>query len=308
MPCKADDESLELLMNRRSILHAGALPVFGALVPLSGCTLGSDTDHAGDDAPKSLPLAKPVRTAWVFGSGGPRGFVHVGALRALHEIGLVPDLIVGASVGALVGALRAAGRSVADIEHLALALNPLSVARLAVGGSERFSGSPVAELVREQTQQTRIERLPIALACVATRQRDNQSVAFTAGDIGLAVQASAAIEGQFAPVRIRGETYIDADWVTPLPVRIARNLGATRVLAVDASAHLDRAPAGAERFRASDLRKPVLVAADARHADLVIKPDFGYWVSFSREFRERAIEAGYRETLALARRLRELMG
>jgi NTE family protein len=78
------------------------------------------------------------------------------------------------------------------------------------------------------------------------------------------------------------------------------------VIAVDASAHEDRAPPGAERFRDSDLRKRSLVQADARYADLVLHPDFGYWVSLSRAFRERAIEAGYRHALAQASRLREL--
>ena len=67
--------------------------------------------------------------------------------------------------------------------------------------------------------------MPIAMACVAARRRDGVAMAFTAGDVGLAVQASAAIEGRFAPVRIRGEQYVDADWSTPLPVRVARALG-----------------------------------------------------------------------------------
>lgn len=272
----------------------------------SACTLAPDADHAGADAPRVLPLQRPVGVAWVLSSGGPRGFVHVGVLRALEELGLVPDLIVGASVGAVVGGLRAAGRRAAQIEHLALTLNPLVVARVAIGSAERFSGAPVAELVREHVDHLPIERLPIAFASVAARLRDRAAVAFTAGDIGLAVQASAAIEGRFAPVRIRGEAYVDADAVTPLPVRIARALGAKRVLAVDASAHVERTPPGAERYRESDLRKQALVAADAPHADLVLKPDFGYWVSFSREFRERAIAAGYRDTMAQAAKLRAL--
>ena len=109
-------------------------------------------------------------------------------------------------------------------------------------------------------------------------------------------------------MRIRARTYLDADWAAPLPVRVARALGAKRVLAVDASVHLDRAPPGAERFRESDQRKKALVDADARLADVVLKPDFGYWVSLSRDFRERAIEAGYRATLAQAAQLRAMHG
>ena len=90
---------------------------------------------------------------------------------------------------------------------------------------------------------------------------------------------SSAIEGQFAPVCIRGERYVDADWSTPLPVRLARALGATRVLAVDVTAHLDRTPPGAERYLESDRQKKALVDADAVFADQVLKLDFGYWVT-----------------------------
>jgi NTE family protein len=296
-----------VLPSRRRLLQvAPAAAAVAATAGLGGCTLDPGADHRGPDAPRALPLARPVRTAWVLSSGGPRGFVHVGVLRALEELGLAPDLIVGASVGAVVGALRAGGLGAAEIETLALNVNPLSVVRLAFGGDERLSGKPIAALVREHVPKPHLEQLPLALACVAARRRDAAVTAFTAGDIGLAVQASAAIEGRLAPVRIRGEVYVDADWVTPLPVRVARALGAERVLAVDASAHLDRAPPGAERYREGDLRKQALVAADARHADLVLKPDFGYWVSFSRAFRERAIDAGYRETMAAAERLRAL--
>ncbi len=274
--------------------------------PLAACTLAPDSDHTGSDAPRSVLLRQPVRMAWVLGSGGPRGFVHVGVLKALDELGLAPDLIVGASVGAMVGTLRAAGLSAQRIETLALELQPLLMARVAWGASERLSGEPVAELVREQVGERALEQLPIPMACVAVRRADGALVYFNAGDAGLAVQASAAIEGQFTPVRIRGQLYVDPDAHAPLPVRLARSLGAQRVLAVDASAHIDRAPAEAVRFRESDRRKHALVEADAVHADLVLKPDFGYWVSLSREFRERAIAAGYRDTLAAAARLREL--
>ena len=277
-----------------------------AALLLPACTLDPDRDHDGPDAPRAAPLARTFGVAWVLGSGGPRGFTHVGVLRALDELGLAPDLIVGASVGAMVGVLRASGRRAQEIEALALDLNVLSFARLAFGTSERYSGAPIAEIVSLHAAEQQLDRMPIAMACVAVRKRDRGVVAFTAGRAALAVQASAAIEGQFAPVRIRGETYVDPDWDAPLPVRVARSLGARRVLAVDASAHVDRAPEGAARYRESDARKKALIDADAREADLLLKPDFGYWVSFSRDFRERSIGAGYRDTMAQAQALREL--
>ncbi len=280
--------------------------LLGTAATLAGCAFTPDRNHDGPDAPWAAPLRRPVRTAWVLSSGGLRGFTHVGVLKALQELRLVPDLIVGASVGALVGSMCASGVDAAQIETLALEIQPMGLARLALGQSENLSGAPIAELVRSKALVPRLERMPQAMACVATRRVDGESIAFTAGDVGLAVQASAAVEGRFTPVRIRGQQYVDPDWTTPLPVRIARALGAQRVLAVDATVHLDRTPPGAERFRYEDLRKKVLVDADASFADLVLKPDFGYWVNMSTEFRQRAIAAGYRDTLAQAAALLRL--
>ncbi len=293
-------------LRRRGFLAMAALG--------SGCAVNTDRDHSGDDAPLSAPLPRRPRLAWVLSSGGPRGFVHVGVLKALDELGVVPDLLVGASVGSMLAVLRAAGMTGLELERLALDLSPLSLARIANvfgGESERFSGAPVAEFIRDQLQDkvnsTRLEQLPIMVACVAQRiDGQRKTVAFNQGDAGLAVQASSAVEGQFTPVRIRGDRYVDADAYMPLPVRLARQMGAERVLAVDASAHEDRAPTGAGRYRNGDLRKRANTLPDARAANLTLHPDFGYWVSLSAEFRQRSIEAGYRDTMAQAARIKAL--
>ena len=151
----------------RRALTRRAFGLASAAAALVGCTLDADRDHNNADAPRALPLAAAPRIAWVFSAGGTRGFVHVGVVKALEQLQLVPGLVVGASAGALVGSLYAAGLSARAIETLALELSPLALARLAV--------------------------------------------AFTAGDVGVAAQASAAIEGLFAPVRIRGERSVDPD-------------------------------------------------------------------------------------------------
>ena len=301
-PRPRPQQSSATVQRRRLLGAAGAL----SLALATGCTLNPDEDHAGADAPASGTLPRAPRIAWVFSSGGPRGFVHVGVLKALDELALVPDLIVGASVGAVMGVMRAAGLPAREIVSLALELDPLRLARLAVGGSERLSGTAVRELVREHVAPRRLEQLPTPMVCAAQRLVDGTVVGFNRGDVGLAVQAAAAIEGQFSPVRIRGQRYADSDRRMPLPVRLAKALGAVRVLAVDASAHEDRAPAGAARYREGDVLKRALTQPDAALADVLLHPDFGYWVNLSREFRERAIEAGYRATLAQAVQLRAL--
>jgi NTE family protein len=273
---------------------------------LAGCTLAPDADHADLEAPKSMPLANKPRVAWVFSSGGPRGFVHVGVLKALAELGHKPDLLVGASVGALIAVVYASGRSALEVEQMALELQLTGLGRLALGGSERFSGSAIADLVRREVSGAMLEQLRLPVVCVAARRKDSQVVGFNAGDTGLAVQASCAVEGQFTPVRIRGDQYVDPDHYLPLPVRLAHELGATRVLAVDASAHEDKAPPAASRYQSGDLRKRALIEPEARAADFTLHPEFGYWVNLSRDFRERAIEAGYKTTLRSAAQIAAL--
>ena len=90
-------------------------------------------------------------------------------------------------------------------------------------------------------------------------------------------------------------------------MRVARALGARRVIAVDVAVHLDRPrPEGAERYLEGDRAKRAQIEAEARLADLVLHPYFGYWVSLSRAFRESAARAAYEHTLAQAARVTAL--
>ncbi len=292
---------------RRGLQGAAALGLAGAAgLLLPGCTLRADHDHSGPDAPEAAPLATIPRVAWVFSSGGPRGFVHVGVLKALHELGLQPDLIVGASVGALVGTLCAAGLPAGEIERAALDMQPWELLRWAPGSGQRWAATGLADWVQRAVGGRPLQALPTPMVCAVQRLRDGTVLGFSRGHAGLAVQASGAIEGQFNPVTIRGESYADADQRMPLPVRLARAAGASRVLAVDASAHEGRAPEGAQRYRDGDLRKRALTAPDAALADVLLHPDFGYWVSLSDAFKRRAIAAGHQATQAAAPALRAL--
>lgn len=295
-------------MQRRQILHCtSAMAIAANTAALAGCTFAPDYNHDGDNAPRfDAALVQPARITWVLSSGGPRGFVHVGVIKALDELGCKPDLIVGGSVGALVGALYACGINGAELERMALDLGITEMGRLAMTGEGRFAGTPIAELINRSLAQQPIEKLKTRFAAAVVARASRAPTLFNAGNSGLAVQASCAIEGLFTPVRVRGLQYVDADLVAPLPVRMARSLGAAKVLAIDASAHEDKAPETAGRYREGDLRKRALTEPDARAADLTLHPNFGYYVSASREFRERAIRAGYEQTMAQAASIKAL--
>jgi len=301
-------------MNRRGSLVALGC---GAAAALGGCSLKAGEERAGlppqapaadPDTPDQVNTGRTYPVAWCLSSGGPRGFVHVGVLKALHELGLQPDLVLGSSVGALVGALFAAGMPVAQMTALALETSVSSLFRLNLRGEGWVNVGGVADMVNDAAGGRRLQHFPTPFAAAALAQDSNTLTAFNWGNAGLAVQAACSIEGQLAPVLIRGQAYLDADRLSPMPVRLAKSLGAQRVLAIDASAYEDQAPPGAEAYRTSDLRKRQLTQADAAFADLVLHPAFGYYTGVSREYRERTIEAGYRQTLLQAQRLRQLHG
>ncbi len=283
-----------------------------ALVALTGCMPLRRVDHQGPDAPSAGPLQlKPAGrppVAWVFSSGGPRGFAHAGVVQALTELGCAPDLVVGASIGALVATLVAGGIQGQRLVDMSLQAGLTQIVRLNVDprADGWLSGAGFVPWVESLLPDPNLAVLRVPCAVVAAGRDTREPIAFTQGHAGVAVQAACAVEGQFAPVWIKGQPYCDADLVVPLPVRMARRLGAVRVLAVDVSAHEDKAPPGTERWRPADLRKRELTRPDAQAADLVLHPDFGYYAGYSRDWREHVITTAHRFTLAQAARLRAL--
>ncbi len=307
-----------MTVSRRRLLKTAGFTasLFGlgaiGLCTVTGCVRVADIDHNTPDRPRYNPdlwsRVKPGGFSLVLSTGGPRGFVHIGVIKALDEIGVRPNLVIGASVGSLVGALYASGTTGLELEKLAMELNYLSIVRLNWGSNERLHGGALADLVNEKVNGKRIETFDIPFACLVQNKGTGSAELFNCGDTGVAVQASCAIESQFAPVTIAGQTYVDPDWINPLPVRTAKTLSVGKVLAVDASAHLDNVPSGAERFAESDRKKRALIQADAKFADLVLHPNFGYWVSVSEAFRSKAMKVGYEYTLSRAVQIRELAG
>ncbi len=305
-----------------SPLIARRTVMLGAGFGLLGCTINTDYNHDAVDAPRQRIMPrqaalKPIQNVWVLSSGGPRGFVHVGILKALEELGHKADLIVGGSVGSLVGALYAGGVKARELEEMSLNLGVTDMGRLALTGDGKLAGTPLAGIVNRELIKRcgtcEMEKLPIAFAAVVVERESRKTVLMNHGDAGVAVQASCAIEGTFTPVRISGMQYVDADQVTPLPVRMARELATglngsrsspLKLLAMDASARPEAAPAGAERYLAGDLRKRALIAPDAASANLTLHPEMSYFVNVSQAFRLRTIEQGYKQTLAQAARIK----
>ncbi len=174
----------------------------------------------------------------VLGSGAARGFAHIGVMRALQAHGIVPDIIVGTSMGALVGGCYATNQ-LDTLEGWARSLTRrriIGYLDVTIGGSGLINGERLADRLTESIGDIAIEDLPIRFAAIATEIGTGHEVWLTRGSLSLALRASYALPGIFAPVHLGGRWLVDGALVNPVPVSAARAFGARVVIAVNIDA------------------------------------------------------------------------
>lgn len=273
------------------------------------------SDYNGASAPRAasiVPLTseRPL-IALALGSGGSRGFAHVGVIKALEEAGIIADIVVGSSSGAVVAALYAAGHNAKSLEELAVGIDRDALVDFTLFGNGWVLGEALQDFVNEAVGSKPIEKLTRPFAVAVTRARDGARVIFNRGDTGVAVRASASVPKLFIPPVIRGEEYIDGGLTTPIPVRTARAMGADVVIAVDVSwsaqARADGAYAAAEDTTRSRNERHRRLEDELSVADVVIVPrtERTRMLDFDRKLEH--IAAGEAAARAAIPRIRELL-
>jgi NTE family protein len=271
--------------SRRSLIKAALVAPLATA--LGGCAA---FDYRDRDAPRALPEV-PVqqprpRLALVLGSGGPRGYAHIGILRVLEEAGLVPDLIVGSSVGALIGAFWASGLSAEQIDQLSFQGGPLTVFDPSLFADRGWiKGQRLQDYVNRGLGGRPLEALSRTVVVTATRRDDKKPAFFMRGNVGVAVRASSAMPGIISPVGIDGVEYEDGDESLPVPVSAARSAGARFVIAVDVSARAGATPKDApKKLRERDARRRARIEPEVVQADFLLHPDLDYWAGPRRSY------------------------
>jgi len=228
-------------------------------------------------APLPPPVtAKPVpKVALVLGGGAARGFAHIGAIKALEAQGIVPDLIVGTSAGAVVGALYAAGNGGFELQKLALQMEEGQFSDWSLPDRGVIRGEALQNFINRALGQRTLEKLPRLFAAVATDLQSGEATVFRTGNAGMAVRASSSVPGIFQPVKINGREYVDGGLVSPVPVKVARDMGADFVIAVDIS---DQPQYGSTKstidvlLQTFSIMGQTIARYELRDADVVIRP------------------------------------
>ena len=180
------------------------------------------------------PSRRRRRVAVVLGAGAARGWAHIGVMRELNAIGLKPDIVVGASIGAVIGGCYAGG-TLDGIEQFARSLTRRKVfglIDLSFSGGGMIGGERLRERLESAMGDTRIEDLPVHFAAVATEIGTGHEIWLTKGRVVDAIRASYALPGVFEPVKLGGRWLFDGAIVNPIPISVARAMGADTVIAV----------------------------------------------------------------------------
>ena len=241
-------------MRKHLLVAAVFLGLISACAPFSIDTPRREPPSARAIVP--LKAERPL-VALVLGGGGARGFAHVGVIKALEAAGIRPDIVAGSSSGAIVAALYASGYSGLELEQLAIELDQGALIDFSLFGSGWVQGVALQDYVNKAVGERPIEQLAKPFAVVATDAKSGRMVVFNRGDTGLAVRASSSVPDLFVPPVIDGTAYLDGGLTSPVPVRVAKAMGADFVIAVDLT----------RWWRARDLAE-----ADLQMADIVIRP------------------------------------
>ena len=293
--------------------------------------------HIADDRPDHL--ARFVRflsgqaVGLVLGAGGMRGSTHVGVLKALSELGIVPDYVGGCSAGALIAAQVALGWDADTMYRVGerelvhkKALTDLTLPLVAFN-----SGKRLTRALRTMLGEVQIEDLWLPYFCVSGNMTTAQMDVHRRGTLWRYVRASTALPGVYPPVLDdSGDVLVDGSIFNSVPADVMRRfVGTGPVIAVDVgrelsgkrnfrfgdsvngwSLLLERINPLAKKRRVPDIlriltRTSALSGVAARpaqvaQADLLLKPPIEDFGLFDLKGYEAIYEIGYRDTLEKA--------
>ena len=269
---------------------------------------------------RRLAQRRRDRVAFVFSGGGPLGALQVGAVQALFDHGVTPDLAVGTSVGALnatflafnptssgADSMERMWRNLGDGDLFPGGRFKATWARFLTKGNRVFENSGLQKLIDSRIGDGRFEDAQIPLAVIATDLETGGEEVFTSGSVRLPLLASTAMPGIFPPVEINGRMYTDGGVANNVPIGPAVTLGAKTLYVMDSTSHsnqrrplnrpIDYLLHAFTLARSQRLGLEQRIYSDKVRVVMLPAPALDFFVPFaSMEYTEKLIELAYANT------------
>ena len=241
---------------------------------------------------KSLKKPKRAKLGIALGSGGAKGFAHLGVLRAFEENGIEFQIVGGTSIGSIVGAFYADGYTSTDVFEL---IKKVEWTKIITGFMGGIDMSGLKKVISSAIGDKKIEELKKPFVAVATEIETGDAKIFYDGDVSDALCASASIPPYFKPVVIGDKRYVDGAFSDSIPAKHVRSLGANYVVGVDLSTEESSLLSKFIPTFTKKVEDPKM--AGYENSDIMIHPDLkGYSsVSFNKAY--EMYEIGYQSAL-----------
>lgn len=243
------------------------------------------------------------------GSGGFRGFAHIGVLQVLLENNIPIDFISGASIGALAAAYYSLYGEMKGLEDK---VRDKQKGRILGISDFGFRGGLVSGRKYEKIIETLLghytfENTKIPLRIIATDLSSGEPFVFKEGKLATAVRASSSVPIVFEPVKHRGRRFIDGALSSPVPVDVLKELGADEVIAVNLYHKNEfiekRFTVTKVALRSTRIALYNLSHHSIKNSNVTINPDTSYYVQnislkkyFSSDVVDAMIKIGRKET------------
>lgn len=169
--------------------------------------------------------------------GGAKGFAHIGAIKAMEERGIYPNVISGTSAGAVVGALYAAGISPEEMLEHFMKHEVTDFLKFTLPNKAFLKYDGFAKFLKQILPVKYFEDLKIPLHVIASDFDNGKFVDFTSGELLPIIMASCTLPVIFEPVKINGVRYVDGGLFKNLPVSPIKGL-CQKVMAINVNPHL----------------------------------------------------------------------
>ncbi len=185
--------------------------------------------------------SKKTKVTLALGSGGARGYAHIGVIQELESRGYEVVGIAGTSMGAVIGALYATN-TLQEYTEWVLGLKKRDIAALidiTASGPGSMKAERVMGKVNELIGGVKIEDLPIPFTALASDIVSQKEVWFQSGPLDLAIRASISIPGVITPIMVNGSLLSDGGLFNPVPTLPLASIPADMVIAVSLSGPSD---------------------------------------------------------------------
>lgn len=241
------------------------------------------------------------------GSGGAKGMVHIGALKAFEENGIQFDVIAGTSIGSVVGAFYSAGYTSSEILHL---LEKIDFKEILNKFMVKMDTTGLEMVLNKNIGHLNIEELSKPFACVATDADTGEEVDMTEGSVAKALCASSAYPPFFRPVEHLGRNLVDGAFTNSIPADLVKKMKADFIVGIDLSAVKveEKTSILSELFSSNKLGVENPSAKGYENSNIMLMPDLSAYKPTSIKSLDEMYEIGYQTALAKIPEIKKAIG